>query len=276
MVALDQRESLRTIMTDRTGGTAPRPDDEALRRFKVAATRALSPIASGLLLDVDLGLDPVLEADALAPGCGLIVAVDRLTQAPGGPVEETDLDDAIDPEALAARGAVALKLLVLWRHPGDDRLLALADRFVERCASAGLASVLEGIVRPVEGIDREVAIVGAAGELGARRPDLYKAEVPLRGRGSVAEIAARAAAISAVLPCPWVVLSNGVATDDFEQAVAGATAGGASGFLAGRAVWTDTIEPDEAGLAERLTTRAAARLRRLRAIVEAGRAPANG
>jgi sulfofructosephosphate aldolase len=267
MVALDQRESLRTIIADRTG--RPALDDD-LRRFKVAAARALSPLASGILLDPDYGLDPVVSDGALAPGCGLIVAVDRLTQEPGGPVDATDLDDAVDVGPLKDRGVVALKLLVLWRRPGDARLLGLADRFVALAASAGLASVLEGIVRPDGGIDREDAIVAAARELGERGPDLYKAEVPLRGRGAAEEMTRRAGEITRVLPCPWVVLSNGVAAEDFERAVRSATMGGAAGFLAGRAVWTDSIEPDIDGLADRLATRAVDRLRRLREVVETG------
>ena len=44
---------------------------------------------------------------------------------------------------------------------------------------------------------------------------------------------------------PWVVLSNGVARDDFPRAVELACAGGASGALAGRAIWTPALEADD-------------------------------
>jgi sulfofructosephosphate aldolase len=276
MVALDQRESLRTILAERTGLPAT---DADLSAFKVAAARALSDTASAVLLDREYGLEPVLSAAALSPAAGLIVAVDRLAQEQGGPVEDTDLDDLVDDEALAALaagGAVALKLLVLWRRPGDPRLAATVDRFLGACRRSGLASVLEGIVRPEDGrVDREDAILRAAGELGGRGPDLYKAEVPCRGRADPDEIRQRAAAMTAELPCPWVVLSNGVERDDFPAGVRAACRGGASGFLAGRAVWTDSIEPPspgrrwDDGLEERLRERALGRLRELRSIVEA-------
>jgi sulfofructosephosphate aldolase len=69
-----------------------------------------------------------------------------------------------------------------------------------------------------------------------------------------------------LLPCPWVVLSSGVSIEDFPGAVEAACRGGASGFLAGRAVWRDAIGPDpEPALHERSVPR----LRRLGQIVDA-------
>ena len=64
MLALDQRESLRTML-----GAAGRPsDDRALTGFKVAAARALAASASAVLIDVDYGLAAVGEAGAIPPG----------------------------------------------------------------------------------------------------------------------------------------------------------------------------------------------------------------
>ena len=83
MVALDQRETLRTLLADLQDG--PVGDDEMVR-FKLEATRSLSPLASAVLIDTVYGLDQVLRDAALAAGCGLIVAADRFVQDPGGPV----------------------------------------------------------------------------------------------------------------------------------------------------------------------------------------------
>jgi sulfofructosephosphate aldolase len=263
IVAMDQRESLRAMATEATGHRA---DDQALVSFKVAVARTLSPSASAMLLDIDYGVAPVLESRALVGGCALIVAADRLQQRPGGPVTETDIDERVDPGAVRALGAVALKLLVIWRDDARrERRREMVERFVDLCADADLASVVEGIVRGPEGFDREAAIVEAARELGARC-DLYKAEVPLFGRASLDAIAARSRAITAVLPCPWVVLSQGVEIDDYPGAVAAACAGGASGFLAGRAIWRDVVGATP--LEAQLRARALPRLVRLDAIVE--------
>lgn len=291
MVALDQRDTLRTIVRERTGRT---PGEAELRAFKVAAARLLSPASSAVLLDRELGLEPVLEAGALAPGCGLIVAADRLVQAPGGPVTATDLDDTLDAAGLAAAGAVALKLLVIWRNGAErGRVEDTVGRFVARCRGAGLVSLVEALARPPfaeagggpapttaatgpAGWDHEAACLDAAAALGALGPDVYKAEVPFLGRASGPAIEAAAARRTALLPCPWVVLSNGVALDDFPAAVDAACRGGASGFLAGRAIWSDSLVPPATpeggpldGVEERLGAVALPRLRALGATVDA-------
>jgi sulfofructosephosphate aldolase len=72
-------------------------------------------------------------------------------------------------------------------------------------------------------------------------------------------ITAVAARVTAVLDCPWVVLSSGVTADDFPAAVQACEAGGADGFLAGRAIWADAVSADDP--AEFLRTVSAARLR---------------
>ncbi len=248
MVAMDQRESLRTMLAEHHA----QPD---LRRFKLAVARELPPYASGFLID-----RPYVDELTLPSTCGLIVAADALQQPPGGIVEDTELDESVLP----APGAVALKLLVIWRD--DDRRahrLETARRFVETAHEAGLLAVLEGVVRAD---DREAAIVEAARELSSAGPDLYKVEVPLHGRGEPDELRARCAEIDAVVEPPWVVLSQGVDPDDFPAAVEAACRAGASGMLAGRAVWTSVLPEEDPTRA--LREQAAPRLKRLAAIVD--------
>jgi sulfofructosephosphate aldolase len=95
-------------------------------------------------------------------------------------------------------------------------------------------SVLEPVVR------EEGRIEEAARELGATRPSLYKCQAPRSG-----DVVARCRAITSVLPVPWVVLSQGVPFDEFPRAVEDACTGGARGFLAGRALWTNTLAADD-------------------------------
>jgi sulfofructosephosphate aldolase len=274
MVAMDQRESLRTMLADHH----PTPiADERLVAFKLAVARELGPHASGFLIDRDYGAAEVMRRKLLPPSTGLILAVDALVQPPGGIVEETELDE--DAVAWAAEHfptststslyttPVALKLLVIWRD--DERRahrVEMSRRFVELARAHGLLSVLEPVVR-VADADREDAIVEAAAELGAVGCDLYKCQVPLAGRGPAAEITARAREIDAVLPCPWVVLSQGVDPDDFPRAVEASCRGGASGMLAGRAVWTATLA--DADPTRALREHSVPRLRELAAIVDA-------
>jgi sulfofructosephosphate aldolase len=258
MVAMDQRESLHTMLR----AQGHEPTDERVEQFKGAVAAELAPHASGFLIDRDH-----LEVVRPAVRRGLILAVDRLVQEPGGLVEDTALDEEAEPAA----GVAALKLLVIWRD--DERRaerVELSRRFVERAAGLGLLSVLEPVVRvPAE--QREEAIVEAAAELGAVRPSLYKCQVPLEGRGDAGEVTRRAREIDAALPCPWVVLSQGVDPDDFPRAVRAACEGGASGFLAGRALWTAALGASDP--TPHLRSRSVPRLQELAAIVDAHARP---
>jgi sulfofructosephosphate aldolase len=112
MVAMDQRESLRTMFREHGHGS----DDERVRMFKTAVARELAPHASGFLIEPDF----VGDVASYVPH-GLIVAVDALVQEPGAVVEDTSLAENVDVPA----GVDALKLLVIWR---DD------DRHAERVA----------------------------------------------------------------------------------------------------------------------------------------------
>jgi sulfofructosephosphate aldolase len=254
MVAMDQRESLRTMLREH-GHDA---DDEHVRRFKSAVARELAPHASGFLVDKDY----VRDVEPLVPH-GLILAVDALEQEPGAIVEDTSLDEDVVPTP----GVVALKLLVIWRD--DDRRadrVEMSRRFVELAERHGVLSVLEPVVR-VPDEEREDAIVEAARELGAVRPSLYKCQVPLSGRGAPDAITERARLIDAALPVPWVVLSQGVDPADFPAAVEAACKGGASGMLAGRAVWTATLGADDP--TELLREHSVPKLEQLAVIVDA-------
>lgn len=276
MVALDQRESLRTMMA----GDAPVASvpDARLREFKAEATAALSPYASAVLLDRLYGLDTT-RPDTVAPGCRLILAADELHQAPGEIVRDTGLDEQVTPELVASVGATALKLLVIWRAGGSVEARAdLVGRFVDLCRRTGTVSLVEGIVRPADGETwtdqraRHEAIIEAAAELSRLGADIYKAEVPGYVPGDLSRVEEQSRLLSKAIDIPWVVLSNGTRAAEFSDAVRLACLGGASGFLAGRAVWADTVR--EPSVATALRERSAARLRRLVEIVADARAQA--
>lgn len=235
MLALDQRESMRDLLVgDR--------DDPALRAFKEQASDALAPYASAVLLDRLYGVGD--EPPAWTATTPLILAADAFTQESGKPVEASVLDPAVTPDVVARVGAAALKFLALW-HRGDGVAARddLARAFVDLARRSGVPAVLEGIVRPgVTGwrdpADRDDAIVEAAADFARAGANLYKAEVPGDARRPET-VEARSREVSDALGGrPWVVLSNGVDPELFPDAVAAACAGGASGFLAGRAVWT--------------------------------------
>jgi sulfofructosephosphate aldolase len=268
MVAMDQRESLRAMFDAAGRG---RPTDDVLVDFKADVARVLGPLASGFLVDRHYGYARV--RDLLPPSAGLILAADALAQADGGPVEETDLDDAVLAPDFDLRGVAALKLLIIWRRDARrEARVALAERFVAAARERGLLSVLEPVVRATQPEldagtwDGDEAIREAARELAPLRPSLYKAQVPLAGHGDAEKQEAASAALGACIPGPWVVLSQGVDRERFLPAVEAACRGGASGFLAGRALWSDVVGADD--VPALLRARSVPRLERLVEVVD--------
>lgn len=285
MVAMDQRESLRTMLAVASGRTPDDVADEELRAFKLDVAEALAPEASGFLIDPEFGAALLTGRRQLTDGAarlsgegqitagaGLIVAADSLSSRPGEIVGDARFDDAVDLAAYAGAGVAAAKLLVVWREDGrTDERVSEARRFVAACRAAGLPSIVEGVVRPTDAqraddsFDREATLLRCAAELGAVGPSLYKAEVPYFGRDDGGRIAKAAGEVTASLPCPWVVLSSHVERADFPSAVVACCQGGASGLLAGRALWTNALDP--ADRRERLRDESVPFLRELSALV---------
>ena len=140
MLAVDQREALRLMFA---GDAKPESDGsvgEAIRRavpdsvltdFKVTATEELTPHASAVLVDKQFAFDAIVRAGAVAPGCGLIAAADRFVPGYGEAVTDSVLDDEVRADEVRAQGAVAMKLLVVWRPDGEPaRRIDLVESFV--------------------------------------------------------------------------------------------------------------------------------------------------
>jgi len=243
MVAVDQREALRGMFAPHQSTPVP---DSQLTQFKVDVARELSPYASALLVDQEFGIDAIIDQKALQGGCGLIAAADLLVGPAGGAATDT----AVDPERMRDIGSVGLKFLVLWRNDESPDVRAkLVEDFNKLCEISGLPSIIEIIVKPPtdtsRSFNREEELIIAAREAAAWKPDLYKAEVPFHGEGDLNLVTKNADRISEAIGSPWVVLSNGVKQPFFNDAVKACAMGGASGFLAGRAVWADIVSsPD--------------------------------
>lgn len=239
MVAVDQRGSLRHMLASGRSGEAV--SDEDLTEFKADLVEAIGDTASGILLDQDYGL-----AAAQKSQCPVILAADILSSSqPGGPVDIAELDDSVTADTARTFRAQALKFLLPWHPARRSEAIDLAHSFMARCREIGLPGVLEGVVRPREGTAAASsegfaeALVEAAADLLQTQPDLYKTEVVYSGHHHRELATATARSITEQLYCPWVVLSSGVSGADFPAAAAAAVAGGASGFLAGRAVWSE-------------------------------------
>ena len=273
MVAVDQREALRGMFAAHQ--TTPVPDSQ-LTQFKVDVARELSPFASALLVDQEFGIDAIINQKALTGGCGLIAAADLLVGPPGGAATDTAIDPDVDPIRMRDIGSVGLKFLILWRNDESPDVRAqLVEDFNKLCKVSGLPSIIEIIVKaPTDtskSFNREEELIIAAKEAATWKPDLYKAEVPFHGEGDLSAITKNAERISEAIGSPWVVLSNGVKQPFFNDAVKACAIGGASGFLAGRAVWADIV--GSADIPQALRDVSIPRLEQLAEIVDAHAKP---
>ncbi|MEV0618182.1 hypothetical protein AB0I81_32990 [Nonomuraea sp. NPDC050404] len=274
MLAVDQREALRAMFAEHQDTPVT---DEQITAFKVEAVRALTPYASGVLLERQFALDAVLKAGVIAPGCGLIAAADHFTGDEREFVAEVRIDEDVPGAWVRSIGGVAMKLLVLWR-PDEDPAgrVAMVRDFVARCRTAGLISIVEPVARAsrrgpaLTPEEWNAGVLAAAKELGALGQDLYKAEMPLHCEAPEDDVRRGCAALTGAIDGPWVVLSSGVPHELYPRAVELACAEGASGFLAGRAVWRQVIGATD--IPGALSRYAVPRLRELGEIVDAAMA----
>ncbi|OBW95491.1 aldolase [Gallibacterium salpingitidis] len=242
MLAVDQREAMRLMFESKFHRKIT---DQELTDFKVKAAKILSPYASAVLVDNQFSYKQVVEQQAISECSSMIVAKDKFIPGNGIPVDQVCLDDEIDAMEVKKNGGKALKLLVLWREDEDkEQRLEMVKQFNAICHSAGLVSIIEPVVRPPrigDKFDREKAIIAAAKELGDSGADLYKGEMPLCGNGDYSTLLDATKRLNENINMPWVILSSGVAPNLFPRAVRIAMEAGASGFLAGRAVWSSIV-----------------------------------
>ena len=245
IIAMDQRNTLRRMFKDVDIDAS----EEDLRAAKVDVARALTPAASGILLDPTYGVPAVTESHALAPGCGLLVAAEPSIRDSYNGEPRTRRDPELNARWVAAQGGDAVKFLVQLRAdrsirtPGDPDLagevLDVCREIITDCNSAGLPSVIENLVYPLPGEQlsgkaREAAIIDAAIALDELDIDLLKLEYP----GSPESCRRLADALHR----PWAVLSAGVPFEQFSEVLKIAfDEGGACGFIAGRSVWREAL-----------------------------------
>jgi tagatose-1,6-bisphosphate aldolase len=268
IIAMDQRNTLRRMFV--AAGLEGTVDQ--LRDSKVAVARALTPYASGILFDPTYGVPAAREAAALAPTCGLLVASEPAERGVFNGEPRTHRDPALNGQWVLDQGGDAVKFFVQLRadrpapEPGEPDLvedvLQVTREVVDDAHSAGVPAVIENLIYPLPGEEltsqqREDAIIEAARALNdIDGVDLLKLEYP----GSV-EGTRR---LASVLTRPWAVLSAGVPFEQFTDVLQVAfDEGGASGFIAGRSVWKESIGLAGAERDRFLTDVARPRLHRL-------------
>jgi tagatose 1,6-diphosphate aldolase len=250
LAAMDHRDSLRVAIE--TAGF-PTPPPERIAQLKTTVARALAPHATGLLIDVELGA-PAIALGAPGP-CGIVVPLEAQGYEDVAAGRVTTFLPGFSPALARVLGATACKLLLPYR-PDHEESAARQDDVVReavaRCHAEGLPLILEPIVYTLPGETPEdftaafpTLVVASAKRLQALGPDILKVQFP---RDDHSDETAWCKQLDAVCgPTPWVLLGGGGAPEVFARDLRIACAAGASGFIAGRTLWTGVIgDEDEA------------------------------
>lgn len=292
MVAIDQRPPIEHLVAKARG--IPRDQvafaDIALSKRWLA--QGLAPHAGALLVDPNYAYPAV--ADLLQPQRGLLLTLEdhRFEDTPRGRKSRSIADWSV--AKIRRLGADAVKVLAWYRPDASDEVLEHQHRYVRevgrQCREEDIAFIFELLTYPfpqgpdslrdyVEDpakapqrvVDSVKAFAGP--EYGV---DLFKLESPIPAPAVPEPAAADGAATQAWFDAmgaacagtPWVMLSAGASMADFERVLGYALRAGASGFLAGRAVWSEAMShfPDEAAVAAALRRDAVPYLERLAAL----------
>lgn len=251
MIAMDQRGSLQKMLHPENPKATTYAEMEAV---KLGVTRALAPLASGYLLDPDFGVGAAINRFALPGRTGLLVAVETSGYEKQGTWRLTKLLDGWGVEKVKRLGASAAKLLIYF-HPDApreivDQQVKVVRSVADECRRLDLAFVCEPMSYPVDETEEEFAhhkadtVIRTAEALSPLGLDVLKAEFPGNAKFTKdpEELRKNCERLSRATKVPWVVLSAGADFDVFRGLVETACRGGASGFLAGRAIWKDAFQ----------------------------------
>jgi len=273
ILAFDQRGSYTEMLPQGT-------DYATAAQIKAEVVGVLSHHVTAVLLDPDYGLS---ASAYMSPNCGLLLSVEKSGYSGDSTYRKTEFDPTWNVAEVKAVGAEAVKLMIYYHpHSGAlaEELEALTADIIAQCHAHDIPLYLEPMSYSLDkAVKKESAeyaktrpqvLADTAQRLSALKPDVLKLEFPVDVKFEQNRATWRAAceAVSEVSSVPWVLLSAGVDFETFAEQTEIACQAGASGYLAGRAIWKEcvTMPPDERTVF--LAEVAAPRAQKLNAIAE--------
>jgi len=275
IVAVDHRGPLRRCLEKES----PRgKTDEALTDLKKDIVRHLAPATTAVLLDPETGAGQCVADNSLPVRAGLIVALD--TGSTGDPANRTTgLVENWSVEKTVLIGASGVKMLLYYNPeaPEASKQETLVKRVAADCTQYDIPFFLEPLSYasddshgPLPMEQRRKIVIETARRLVPLGVDVLKAEFPIDVRIETDEDIWYDACRELTDTCkaPWVLLSAGVSYDTFLKQVCIACEAGASGVMAGRAVWKEAVTLDIVTRNNFLQSDGYERMRRLRSLCE--------
>jgi tagatose 1,6-diphosphate aldolase len=275
MCALDHRGSLKKMLSRR--GFQPRY--QGMVDFKLDLCQILAPYASAILLDPVYGAGQAIAAGVLPRSTGLLVSLEESGYSGEAEARITNLLPDWSVKKIKKMGATAAKLLLYYRPDNN-----IAQRQLDTMKSLARDCVIEDIPFVVEPMSYKVGeaesnpqefahikpklVIETAKQITSLPIDILKAEFPtdLEHEKDESRLLELCHQLNEASQVPWVILSAGVNFKLFYQEVEIACQAGASGFLAGRALWQEATQIDSRQ--ERLTFLETTVVKRLESLTE--------
>jgi len=252
MCALDHRGSLMKMLS---AGQSQGAGYQEMVDFKLDLCRVVAPHATAILLDPIYGAAQAIAAGAIPSTTGLLVSLEESGYSGEAEARVTNLLPEWDVKKIRKMRATAAKLLLYYRPDVDvaPRQLDTVQRLATDCGAEAMLFVVEPVsyrVANKEASSEDFAkvkpelVIKTAEQITALPIDVLKAEFPadLEYEKDKARLLNLCHQLNEASQVPWVILSAGVNFELFCQEVELACRAGASGFLAGRALWQEATQ----------------------------------
>jgi tagatose 1,6-diphosphate aldolase len=250
MCAIDHRGALKRALNEKTPDAVGYQD---IVDFKLDLCQAVAPFASAILLDPEYGAGQAIAAGLLPGPKGLLVSIEKTGYTGDSAARITELLPGWSVKKVKRMGASAVKLLIYFRPDLKDvasKQLDLVARLADQCIEEDIAFLVEPVSYPIEQggtSSKKFAeikpglVIETARQITALPIDVLKAEFPadIKFEQDEGKLLGLCQELNQASRLPWVLLSAGVGFESFRKQVEIACKAGASGFLAGRALWQE-------------------------------------
>jgi tagatose 1,6-diphosphate aldolase len=274
ITALDHRGSLRRALDPGDPKSVP---FERMKDYKVKLLRHLAPHSSAVLIDPIYGAAAAVAGGFISGDQGFLVSLEATGYEESDGDRLTSAAEGWSVEKIKRMGASAVKVL-LYYNPGSSSAAQQED-FVRRAVADAKQHDIPLLVEPMtyhlrggpkKGTPefaklKPQMVIETALRLCPLGIDVLKAEFPDDPDHETDErrMAEHCQALTEAAGIPWVLLSAGVDYDTFKVQATIACENGASGFLAGRAIWQEAPGLPESEQDDFLSTTSVTRLREL-------------
>jgi len=252
--------------------------NEALTVLKRDIVRHLAPATSAVLLDPETAAGQCVADGSMPANTGLIVALDA--GSTGDPLNRTTgLVENWSVEKTVRMGASGVKMLLYYnpQAPQAGERENLVRKVARDCVQYDIPFFLEPLSyasddqnKSLPPEERRQVVIETARRLVPLGVDILKAEFPVDVSIEPDENIWRDACeeLTDASSVPWVLLSAGVSYDTFLKQVRIACQAGASGVMAGRAVWKEAVTLDVAARINFLKSTGFERMKGLQSLCE--------